>query len=130
MDCEICHGTRWKSVAVDGAERLVGATAGAPRGRAVAGDAAIPPKFERAELSTFEHDMDTQRDACAWPSGSSTRFRSIDQGCCCTDLTVWARRTWRSGILKEVIRTKGARGYFFETTRAAAAGSRYLQPLG
>ena len=22
MDCEICHGTRWKSVVVDGVERM------------------------------------------------------------------------------------------------------------
>ena len=64
MDCEICHGTRWKSVMVDGVERLTRCDCW----RSVViqknlADARIPPKFARAELTTYKPDTDSQRDA-------------------------------------------------------------------
>jgi DNA replication protein DnaC len=116
MDCEICHGTRWKSVEEDGIERVVRCDCW--RTNLVEGllaDAGIPPKFKRAELSTFEHDMDTQRAAWGKAMKFVELFPVVDRGLLFHGLPGVGKTHLAVGILKEVIRTKGARGYFFET---------------
>jgi len=60
MECEICHGTRWKSVTVDGVERLTRCDCWREVVTAKnLADARIPPKFARAELNTYKPDTDS-----------------------------------------------------------------------
>ena len=54
MDCPICHGTRWKSVEVDGVERLTRCDcwrSGVVDGLMQA--ARVPARYARCELSSF-----------------------------------------------------------------------------
>lgn len=121
MDCEICHGTRWKSVEVDGAERLVRCDCWrVTMVERLLADAGVPPKYRRAELSTFEHDMDTQRVAYRHAISFVEAFPVVDKGLLFHGPPGVGKTHLAIGILKEVIRSKGARAHFFETHKLLA----------
>ena len=64
VECPICHGSRWKSIEIDGVEQVVRCDCW--RTSLVDGllrDARIQPRYERCDLSTFEPDTDTRRSA-------------------------------------------------------------------
>ena len=116
MDCEICHGSRWKSVTVDGVERLMRCDCW--RGAVVEKllkDARVPTRYARCELATFEHDMNTQREAWRRATRFVEAFPAVDKGLLLYGPHGVGKTHLAVGILKEVIRTKGARGFFFET---------------
>ena len=116
MECEICHGSRWKSVTVDGVERLTRCDCW--RGDLVERllkDARVPARYARCELTTFEHDMDTQREAFRRATRFVEAFPAVDKGLLLYGPHGVGKTHLAAGILKEVIRTKGARGFFFET---------------
>jgi DNA replication protein DnaC len=116
MSCPICHDSRWKSVVVDGVERVVRCDcwrAGVVE-RFVA-DARIPQRYARCELATFEHDMDSQREAHRLAQAFVDAFPIVDRGLLLFGPHGVGKTHLAVGMLKDVIRTKGARGYFFET---------------
>lgn len=116
MECEICHGSRWKSVTVNGVERLTRCDCW--RGDLVERllkDARVPARYARCELATFEHDMDTQREAFRRATRFVEAFPAVDKGLLLFGPHGVGKTHLAAGILKEVIRTKGARGFFFET---------------
>lgn len=117
MDCEICHGTRWKSVTVDGVERLTRCDCwrDVVVGRYLA-EARIPPKFARAELATYKPDTDSQRDALRLAKKFVESFPADQKGIVFHGPTGVGKTHLAAGLLKAVIRDKGARGYFFQTT--------------
>src|SRR5687767_14494527 len=81
MECEICHGSRWKSVTVDGVERLTRCDCW--RGEVVEKllkDARVPTRYARCELATFEHDMNTQREAWRRATRFVEAFPAVDKG--------------------------------------------------
>ena len=116
MACEICHGSRWKSVVVDGVERLTRCdcwrTALVER---LLKEARVPARYARCELGTFEHDMNTQREAFRRATRFVEAFPAVDKGLLLYGPHGVGKTHLAVGILKEVIRTKGARGHFFET---------------
>ena len=63
-ECTVCEGSRWKRVDVDGIEQVVRCDCWhqSLTDRLMA-DARVPTRFARCDLSTFEHDMDSQREA-------------------------------------------------------------------
>ena len=116
MDCDICHGSRWKSVTVDGVERLTRCDCW--RGAVVEKllkDARVPTRYARCELASFEHDMNTQRDAWRRATRFVEAFPAVEKGLLLYGPHGVGKTHLAVGILKEVIRTKGARGFFFET---------------
>jgi len=116
MDCPICHGTRWKSVDVAGVERMVRCDCWrATVVDRMMAEARVPARYARCELSTFEHDMDTQREAYRRAKKFVDAFPVVDKGLLFFGANGVGKTHLAVGILKEVIRTKGARGYFFET---------------
>ena len=116
MDCEICGGTRWTSAEVDGVERLVRCDCwrAAVVDRLLA-EARIPSRYARCELSNFEHDADSPREAYRRATRFVSAFPVIDKGLLLYGHNGVGKTHLAIGILKEVIRLKGARGYFFET---------------
>jgi DNA replication protein DnaC len=117
MDCEICHGTRWKSVEVDGVERLTRCDCW----RELVVDrflaqARIPPKFARAELNSFKPDTDSQRDALRLAKKFVEAFPAEQKGLVFYGPTGVGKTHLAISLLKAVIRDKGARGFFFQTT--------------
>ncbi|HTH23973.1 MAG TPA: ATP-binding protein, partial [Vicinamibacterales bacterium] len=117
MDCEICHGTRWKSVTVDGVERLTRCDCWkAVVVQKYLAEAHIPPKFGRAELTTYKPDTDSQRDALRLAKKFVESFPVEQKGLVFHGPTGVGKTHLAIGILKAVIRDRGARGYFFQTT--------------
>src|SRR4051812_1619486 len=117
MTCEICQGSRWKSVTVDGVERLTRCDCW----RQVVvtkylADARIPSKFARAELSTYKPDTDSQRDALRMAKKFVESFPVEQKGLVFHGPTGVGKTHLAIGLLKAVIRDKGARGYFFQST--------------
>jgi DNA replication protein DnaC len=78
-------------------------------------DARVPPRFARAELDTFEHDMDTQREAWRKASAFVESFPSVERGLLFYGPHGVGKTHLAVGILKACIRTRGARAFFFET---------------
>lgn len=78
-------------------------------------DARVPARYARCELATFEHDMDTQREAFRRATRFVEAFPAVDKGLLLFGPHGVGKTHLAAGILKEVIRTKGARGFFFET---------------
>jgi DNA replication protein DnaC len=116
MSCDVCHGTRWKSEARDGVERLVRCDCWrAEMAERHLLEARIPQRYRRCELSTFEHDTDSQRDAFRRASAFVQQFPAVDRGLLLYGPNGVGKTHLAVGILKAVMRTRGARGFFFET---------------
>lgn len=116
MSCDVCHGTRWKSEARDGVERLVRCDCWrAEMAERYLLEARIPQRYSRCELSTFEHDTDSQRDAFRRASAFVQQFPAVDRGLLLYGPNGVGKTHLAVGILKAVMRTRGARGFFFET---------------
>ena len=101
---------------VDGVERLTRCDCW--RGEVVEKllkDARVPTRYGRCELGTFEHDMNTQREAWRRATRFVEAFPAVDKGLLLFGPHGVGKTHLAVGILKEVIRTKGARGFFFET---------------
>ena len=117
MECEICHGSRWKSVMVNGVERLTRCDCW----HAVVvdkflADSRVPAKFAKAELSTYKPDTDSQRDALRLSKKFVEAFPAGQKGLVFFGPPGVGKTHLATGLLKAVIREKGAKGYFFQTT--------------
>jgi DNA replication protein DnaC len=117
MACEICHGTRWKSVIVDGVERLTRCDCwmDVVKSKSLA-ESRIPPKFAKAELTTYKPDTDSQRDALRLAKKFVETFPADQKGLVFFGTPGVGKTHLATGLLKAVIRDKGARGFFFQTT--------------
>jgi DNA replication protein DnaC len=114
--CPHCHDTYWKPVTIDGIERVVRCDCW--RSDVVATllrDARIPPRFARATLENFEHDMDTQRSAWQKAMAFVEAFPIVDRGLVLYGPNGVGKTHLAVGILKACVQNKGARGFFFET---------------
>lgn len=117
MDCETCHGSRWKSVIVDGVERMTRCDCW--RGELVQQAlkaAGIPKQYQRAELSNFEgRGSNLKMDAYKAATKFANSFPVVDKGILFYGGHGVGKTHLAVGILKQVIRDRGSRGYFFET---------------
>ncbi len=116
MSCPICNDTRWKSIDEGGVERVVRCDCW--RDDLVSrlmSDARIPPRFTRADLDNFEHDMDTQRAAWRKAMAFVDAFPVVERGLLLYGPHGVGKTHLSIGILKACVRTKGARAFFFET---------------
>lgn len=116
MSCDICHGTRWNTVEIDGVERVERCQCWrATLVDRLFSDARIPPRYVRCELANFEHDMDSQREAWRKANAFVESFPVVDKGLLLYGPHGVGKTHLAVGILKDVVRKRGARGYFFET---------------
>lgn len=116
MSCPLCHDTRWKAVVIDGVERVVRCDCW--REAVVARqmeEARIPQRYARCELSTFEVGTDSQREAYRRAVSFIDAFPAVDRGLVLHGRQGVGKTHLAVGVLKAAIRTRGARGYFFET---------------
>ena len=122
MSCPICHDTHWKSIDVNGVEQVVRCDCW--RGdlvKRLMADARIPPRFSRAELDTFEHDMDTQRAAWRKATAFVEAFPVVDRGLLFYGPHGVGKTHLAVGILKACIREQG-RARVFSSKRASCCG--------
>jgi DNA replication protein DnaC len=116
MACALCDDTRWRTVVAGGVETVVRCECWREElaGRLLK-EARIPPRFARAELGNFEHDMDSQREAWRKATAFVAAFPVVDRGLLFYGPNGVGKTHLAVGILKACVREKGARGFFFET---------------
>lgn len=116
MSCERCQDTGWVRIERDGVEHV--ARCECWRQTVVENlltEAGIPPRFARSELSTFRPDTDSQREALRRAQAFVDAFPVVDKGLLFYGPSGVGKTHLAAGLLKDVVRNRGARGYFFET---------------
>lgn len=116
MPCEQCQDTGWRRIERDGVEHVVRCECW--RQTVVdhlGADARIPPRYAKCELANFEHDMNSPREAWRKAQAFVDAFPVVEKGLLLYGPHGVGKTHLAVGILKAVIRTKGARGFFFET---------------
>lgn len=115
MPCELCQDSQWVSETVDGVARVK--RCGCWRHSMAEHQlthARIPRRYQHCELRNFEQMVDSLREAHRRAAAFVDKFPAVDSlllrgrhGVGKTHLAV--------AMLKEIITSKGARGYFYET---------------
>jgi DNA replication protein DnaC len=116
MSCPICNDTRWRSIEDNGVERVVRCECW--RNSLIErlmSSARIPARYSRCELDNFEHGISSQLLAWRKARAFVDSFPIVDRGLLMYGPHGVGKTHLAVGILKAVIREKGARGYFFET---------------
>lgn len=117
MSCEVCNGSGWKTVEIDGVESVTRCDCWRQTlVDRLYKDARIPARYAKCELSNFEHGMNTQREAWRKATAFVDAFPVVDKGLLLHGPSGVGKTHLAIGMLKEVIRKKGARGHFFETS--------------
>lgn len=117
MACEICNDTHWKSVVVDGVERVVRCDCWRDSliGRLLE-SARVPARFARTELDSYYPNSDSQHIALRRARQFVEAFPVLDgKGLLFHGPFGVGKTHLAVGMLKAVMRKAGARGYFFET---------------
>jgi DNA replication protein DnaC len=114
--CPHCHDTYWKSVVVDGVERVVRCECWTSDVVSrLLREARVPPRFARTELETFEPDTDSQRIALRKAREFVEAFPAVEKGLLFHGPYGVGKTHLAVGVLKAIIRKCRAKGYFFET---------------
>jgi DNA replication protein DnaC len=114
--CPICQDTFWKTIDADGVEQVVRCDCWRNEVTSrLLNDARVPPRFARAELANFEHDMNTQRFAWQKATAFVEAFPVVDRGLLLYGPHGVGKTHLAVGMLKACVRAKGARAFFFET---------------
>ena len=116
MPCTICDGTGWKPVLDDGVSRVVRCDCWKQQAndRALA-TARIQRRYSHCELTNFEQHYDSLRDAFRRAVRFVEQFPVVDKGLLLIGSHGVGKTHLAVAILKTVIRTKGARAFFYET---------------
>ncbi|HYU80283.1 MAG TPA: ATP-binding protein [Vicinamibacterales bacterium] len=116
MTCPLCNDSRWKTIDVDGVERVVRCDCwrNAFIDRLLE-SARIPPRFARTELDMYQPDTDSQRVALKKARRFVESFPVVERGLLFHGPYGVGKTHLAVGILKEVIRKTGAKAFFFET---------------
>lgn len=117
MACPICEDTGWKALDVNGVRRVVRCECWKSQvAGALLADARIPSRYNNCDFSTFETNHDSLRDAHRRATEFAQRFPVVDRGLLFYGQPGVGKTHLATAILKDVIRSKNARGKFYETS--------------
>ena len=117
MACPICDDTGWKALDVDGVRRVVRCDCWkASIASTLLKDARIPSRYDKCDLSTFETNFDSHRDAHRRATEFAERFPVVDRGLLFYGPPGVGKTHLATAILKDCIRQKKAHGKFYETS--------------
>ena len=117
MACPVCEDTGWKALDVNGVRRVVRCECWKSQvAGALLADARIPSRYNNCDFSTFETNHDSLRDAHRRATEFAQRFPVVDRGLLFYGQPGVGKTHLATAILKDVIRTKNARGKFYETS--------------
>jgi len=116
MACEICHDSHWVIERVDGVDRArrCDCWRAALAGMQLA-QARIPRGYAHCELANFEPNTDSLREAARRAAAFLEAFPVPAKGLLFHGRHGVGKTHLAVAILKDAIRLKGARGYFYET---------------
>ena len=116
VNCELCYDSGWLTTAVDGVEAV--RRCDCWRARVVEHQMAaarIPRRYLHCELTNFEQNYDSLREAHRKARAFVESFPVVEKGLLFHGYHGVGKTHLATAILKDVIRTKGARAYFYET---------------
>lgn len=114
--CEICDDTTWKSITVDGVERVTRCDCWHQRlYDGLLKNSRVPRRYTHCELSNFETHTDSQRDAHRKALRLVEQFPVVDRGLLFYGDAGVGKTHLAVALMKETIRRKGARAVFYET---------------
>jgi len=116
MACEQCHDSSWVIEVVDGVERVRRCDCWRTTLSAHQLEhARIPQRYRHCELTNFEQNTDSLREAHRRARAFVEAFPVVDRGLLLRGRHGVGKTHLAVAILKTVIRQKRARGYFYET---------------
>lgn len=117
MSCPICDDTGWKAIDDNGVRRVVRCDCWkAGIASSLLSEARIPARYNRCELSNFEQNFDSLRDAYRKAADFANAFPIVDRGLLFHGQPGVGKTHLATAILKDCIRRKAARGKFYETS--------------
>jgi DNA replication protein DnaC len=114
--CPLCDDTGWRTIEIDGVSRVTRCECWRQQAnqRALAA-ARIQRRYAHCELSNFEQHYDSLRDAFRKAERFIERFPVVDKGLLLIGSNGVGKTHLAVAVLKAVVRSKGARAYFYET---------------
>ena len=116
MACEQCHDSYWVSEVVEGVERVRRCDCWR---QSIAGHqlthSRIPRRYLHCQLSNFEQTVDSLREAHRRARAFVDAFPAVDKGLLLRGRHGVGKTHLAVAMLREIIASKGARGYFYET---------------
>ena len=117
MACPVCEDTGWKALDVNGVRRVVRCECWKSQvAGALLGDARIPARYNNCDFTTFETNHDSLRDAHRRATEFAQKFPVVERGLLFYGQPGVGKTHLATAILKDVIRSKNARGKFYETS--------------
>jgi len=116
VTCAICEDTGWKTITIDGVERVARCECWQQRlSQSLLKSARIPRGYVHCELSNFEIHTDTQRAAHRKASRLVEQFPVFDKGLLFYGDTGVGKTHLAVALMREAIIRKNARAIFYET---------------
>ncbi|MBP7778743.1 MAG: ATP-binding protein [Acidobacteria bacterium] len=116
MACEQCHGSYWVTEIVDGVDRVRRCDCWRQSlGEHQLANARIPRRYQHCQLSNFEQTVDSLREAHRRARAFVDAFPAVDKGLLLRGRHGVGKTHLAVAMLREIMTTKGARGYFYET---------------
>ena len=117
MPCSLCDDTGWKPIEEDGARRVVRCECWREAlADKLLADARIPPRYQRCDLEGFiTYPNELLQKAVARTRAFAKAFPVVEQGLFFIGPPGIGKTHLAVAALKDVIRTCGARGLFYDT---------------
>lgn len=116
MTCAICDGTGWKHIDAQGTTRVVRCDCWrAGIGGRLLNEARIPRRYQHCDLDAFIPYNESLERAVAAARELADAFPVVDRGLFLLGQPGVGKTHLSVAVLKRVIRTRGARGLFYDT---------------
>jgi DNA replication protein DnaC len=116
VPCSLCDDTGWKPIEVDGVRRVTRCDCWRAKvGDALMTAARIPGRYQRCDLGQFQAYNDKLKQALGHAQRLADAFPVVDRGLFLLGPPGVGKTHLAVAVLRQVIRTKGARGVFYDT---------------